>query len=161
MADPRPTDQGKLEFVTSMLRDDPKANERAVKQAWSEAGREGTISGSYVTKIRAKLGLTDGSRSRRKAEPAADGPRPRPRTQVRKAAKPVEPSAPEQAAPTPTRRNLSTPTQAAGDNRRATLAEIEADVDRALFRVMQLGNLAEIEDALRTARRRLILESGR
>lgn len=161
MADPRPTDQGKLEFVTSMLRDDPKANERAVKQAWSEAGREGTISGSYVTKIRAKLGLTNGPRSRRKAEPAALGPRPRPRAQVRKAAKSVETPAPKQPAPTTARRKSPTPTQAGGDDRRVTLAEIEADVDRALFRVMHLGNLVEIEDALRTARRRLILESGR
>ena len=35
------------------------------------------------------------------------------------------------------------------------LVELEAELDRLLFRVMNLGELADVENALRDARRRL------
>ena len=46
---------GKAAFVEEILRRDPKANSRAVNQAWSEAGHEGTISDPTFYKVRGRL----------------------------------------------------------------------------------------------------------
>ncbi len=56
-------DQGKSAFIRELLGRDPEANEQAVNEAWSQAGNEGTISGSLVSKIRSNLGLTGSGRS--------------------------------------------------------------------------------------------------
>jgi hypothetical protein len=40
------------------------------------------------------------------------------------------------------------------------LAEIEADIDRIIFRLIALGGMEDIEDDLRRVRRQLILNQG-
>ena len=40
-------------------------------------------------------------------------------------------------------------------NRSLALNELEADIDRLIFKVMGVGDLTEIEDSLRQARRQL------
>jgi hypothetical protein len=49
---------GKTGFVKEYLNDHPQANARAVNEAWNEAGFEGTISPTLVTRMRSELGLT-------------------------------------------------------------------------------------------------------
>jgi hypothetical protein len=49
---------GKTGFVKEYLNDNPQANARAVNEAWKEAGFEGTISNTLVTRMRSELGLT-------------------------------------------------------------------------------------------------------
>ena len=49
---------GKTGFVKEFLNDNPLANARAVNEAWKEAGFEGTISNTLVTRMRSELGLT-------------------------------------------------------------------------------------------------------
>ena len=39
-----------------------------------------------------------------------------------------------------------------------TLNELEVDIDRLIFKVMGMGDLAQIEDSLRHARRLLYVE---
>jgi hypothetical protein len=38
---------------------------------------------------------------------------------------------------------------------------LETEIDRLLFKVIEEGGMSEVEDALRLARRRLILSHGR
>jgi len=47
----------------------------------------------------------------------------------------------------------------AGERGKA-MEDLEGDLDRLLFRVMSLGRLPEVEDALRRARRLLVIGSG-
>src|SRR5215831_17978229 len=49
---------GKTGFVKEYLNDNPQANARAVNQAWKEAGFEGSISHTLVTRMRSEMGLT-------------------------------------------------------------------------------------------------------
>ena len=49
---------GKTGFLKEYLNDNPQANARAVNEAWKEAGFEGTISNTLVTRMRSELGLT-------------------------------------------------------------------------------------------------------
>jgi hypothetical protein len=45
-------------------------------------------------------------------------------------------------------------------SRGEALAEIEADIDRIIFRLIALGGMESIEEELRRVRRRLILSQG-
>jgi hypothetical protein len=49
----------------------------------------------------------------------------------------------------------------AGERAEANSLDLEAEIDRLLFKVIEEGGMADVEDALRAARRRLILSEGR
>src|SRR5208282_5990322 len=49
---------GKTSFVKEFLHDHPEGNVKAVNEAWTAAGFDGTISETLVYKARASLGLT-------------------------------------------------------------------------------------------------------
>ena len=125
MAESRNREKGKLEFVEQILTRDPKANEETVNAAWQSAGHPGRISRSSIGMVKAKLGLTDPTRSRFKAKSKSDAPR---------RAAPPEPL----------------PTADAGDRGRVQ-EDLEMEFDRILFRVMGLGDLPEVEDLIRRA----------
>ncbi len=131
---------GKTSFVKEFLHDNPQGNVKAVNEAWTAAGFDGTISETLVYKARASLGLTGNLSGKTKA--AAEG------------------------KATPTGKRLGRPrkeTTAAGNgqprgrksNRSLALNELEADIDRLIFKVMGVGDLTQIEDSLRQARRLL------
>src|SRR5690242_17096893 len=64
--------EGKTEFVKEVLRKNPRANARAVRDQWTAAGHEGSISQTLVNKQRSLMGLAGnikGGRPRR-SEPA-------------------------------------------------------------------------------------------
>jgi hypothetical protein len=123
-----PRNEGKTAFVKEMLRKNPQANPSAVNDAWKAAGKKGTISSSLVQKSRAALGLT-----------GAPGARP-----GRKAAPKKAPAAQPTKAPTLT-------------GLRGNSLALEAEIDRLLFKVIDEGGMEDVEDALRSARRRLIV----
>jgi hypothetical protein len=153
-------DQGKLEFVRQMLEQDANANEKTVNEAWEEAGHEGSISRSSVGKVRAELGLTNKRRPRSQKAEAETAKKSSTRQTRRRR---TEPSA-QAAEPTRSRDN-GTPAEAAsasangGGDRGRVIEELEGDLDRLLFRVMNLGGLTEVEELLRRSRRILILGS--
>lgn len=129
---------GKSLFVKEVLNSNPKANPEAVNRAWKEEGMEGSISSALVNKMRAKLGLTGNLRKKRK--PVAEASVKPPYTGKKRGRKPkIQTDA--AAAPTASNAKL--------------LTEIEADLDRLLFKVMNRGGLPEVEEAIRKTRRAL------
>ena len=125
---------GKTMFVKEFLNDHPEGNYNDVNEAWAAAGFEGTISRTLVDKTRALLGLTGNLRGKTKTATAFTGKKVgRPRKET----------------------TAATNGQPRGrkSNRSLALNEVEADIDRLLFKVMGIGDLTQIEDALRQTRR--------
>ncbi len=136
---------GKTSFLKEFLHDNPQGNVKAVNEAWQAAGFDGTISTALVYKVRASLGLTgnlSGKTKKPKAMTTSTGKKPgRPRE---------EPAAPVTGQP-----------RGRKSARTLALTELEADIDRLIFKVMGVGDLTEIEDSLRLARRMLYVTANR
>ncbi len=130
---------GKTSFLKEFLHVNPQANAKAVNEAWKAAGFDGTISEALVYKSRASLGLTgnlSGKTKKSKAKATSTGKKlGRPRK---------EPTAPVTGQP-----------RGRKSARTLALTELEADIDRLIFTVMGIGDLTQIEDSLRQARRQL------
>jgi hypothetical protein len=129
---------GKTMFVKEFLNDHPQSNVDTVIEAWQAAGFDGTISATLVNKTRSILGLTGNLRGMPKTgangKATSTGKKMgRPRKQTTAAATDVQPRG----------------------NRSTVLNELEADIDRLIFKAMVIGDLTEIEDSLRRARRLL------
>jgi hypothetical protein len=128
---------GKTMFVKEFLNDHPQSNVDAVNKAWQAAGFDGTISPTLVNQMRARLGLTGNLRGNsNKSKASATGKkRGRPRMETAAAVN-MQP-----------RVSKSAPT--------VVLNDLEADIDRLIFKAMAIGDLTQIEDSLRRARRLL------
>jgi hypothetical protein len=123
---------GKTMFVKEFLNDNPQGNVKAVNDAWQAAGFHGNISKTVVFKVKARLGLTGNLRANtKKSKTAAAG-----KKQV-------------------TPRKETTAAVGVQSDRTVILDDLEADVDRLIFRAMAIGDLTEFEDLLRQARRLL------
>ena len=138
-------DQGKTAFIKQVLFDDELANWARINELWADSGHDGSISVSLVNKMRSEMGLTGNLRRGPKgaAKKAYTGKKRgrKPKSEQVEAA-----PAPESAAPPSFR----------GRNARVNrLADVEADIDRLLFKVMAVDGLTEVEDTLRHARRLL------
>jgi len=138
----KPRNQGKTEFVEQFLRENPQGNVSAVIDAWKASGKSGSISGTLINKTRSRLGLTGNLRGRpRKGAPKAAPGKRRGRRPKGEAAE----------APTMAR----TETRGRKSNRDRALIELESEIDRLLFKTMEMGGMPEIEQGLRDARRLL------
>ena len=140
--------QGKTLFVKETLIDHPTANPKFVNEAWKAAGMEGTMSETLVNKMRSQLKLTGnlrGTRSSRKGKPSASKA-----TTSGKTAGGERKNGRVGRPPGVNRRGPSAPA-----GRGVRLTELEAELDRLLFSVMSLGDLPEVEKALRQTRRAL------
>src|SRR5271165_410953 len=131
---------GKTSFLKEFLHDNPQGNVKAVNEAWQAAGYDGTISTALVYKARASLGLTGNlsgkTKTATKEKTTSTGKKlGRPRN---------EPTAAVNEKP-----------RGRKSARTLALTELEADIDRLIFQVMGVGDLTEIEDSLRQARRLL------
>ena len=128
---------GKTMFVKEFLNDHPQGNVRAVNEAWRAAGFDGTISKTIVYKVKSSLGLTGNLRANtKKSKTSATGK------------KPVTPRK-ETAA------TVNVQPRGSNSARTVVLNELETDIDRLIFKAMAIGDLTEIEDSLRQARRLL------
>ena len=123
-------------FVKEFLNDHPEGNFAAVNKAWQAAGFEGTISKTVVDKMRAALGLTGNLRGNTK--------KPKTGAARKKLGRPRKET---------TARSMCNDEGTMGPH--VVLEDIEADIDRLIFRAMAIGDLTEIEDTLRKARRLL------
>jgi hypothetical protein len=153
------TGSSKSAFVKEMLGQDPKANVKAINQAWAAAGNQGRISDTVVYKTKRELGVT-GERSSGKVGPAVPKSKSSPNaSKPERAASPVEAissqSKGEHASPKSTTTRTS---QGSGHGR--VLDEIEGEIDELMFRLKGLGGFAEVQEALRTARRLLVRSHG-
>ncbi len=134
---------GKKSFVKEFLNDHPDATARDVNEAWTAAGMQGTISHSVVSEVRKDLGMIGKPRAKaRKTASAETAP-----TRKRRGRKPGR-------RPRPTS-TIAEETRAQGTSRTTALLAAEVEIDRLIFQVMGLGNLTEVETALRSARRAL------
>jgi hypothetical protein len=130
--------QGKSAFLKEYLHDNPQANARAVNDAWRSAGMDGSISESLVNNMRSKLGLTGNLRARSKGTNKA----------AQKGGKAVVSS-------------KGTPGKPLHSNTRGRqLADLDSDIDRLIFKAMQIGGLSRIEETLRETRRLLYRTMG-
>ncbi len=137
---------GKTSFLKEFLHDNPQGNVKAVNEAWQAAGFDGTISETLVYKARASLGLTGTLSGKTKA--AAEG---KTTSTGKKLGRPrKDTTAPVTGQP-----------RGRKSNRSLALNELEADIDRLLFQVMGVGDLTEIEESLRRARRLLYVTANR
>jgi hypothetical protein len=138
--------QGKSSFIKEVLFDNPKANATAVNVAWKKAGMEGTISDSLVNSMRSQLNLTGNLRKTSKTSSAGN------KVQATKS----KPAKSEKAAKiAPTAATTSVPKSRATSLDRV-LVEVEGGLDRLIHRLIEVGGLLDIEDALRAVRRRVI-----
>ena len=64
-------DQGKTTFVKSFLSSHPLGNVAAVNEAWTKAGRDGSIGSTLIQKVRSQMGLTGNMRATSKPKTAA------------------------------------------------------------------------------------------
>jgi hypothetical protein len=120
----------KSAFVRDFIEKNPRANRKAVEEAWLAAGHDGPISSALVSHLRSEMGLTR-KRRRRTGKGRASGTAPE-ATGERK------------------------PGSAIRDR---VLDEIEGDIDRLIFKLIALGEMEEIEDGLREVRRVLYRSS--
>jgi hypothetical protein len=139
---------GKTSFVKEVLFDNPQANPTAVNEAWTAAGMDGTISPTLVNKMRAELGFTGNLRARPgntnavvTAKSANRDQKHVGKTKGKTLAASIEATKVESSS-----RRMP---------RTQALVQVEAEIDRLLFLVMNLGGLTEVEDSLRDSRRRL------
>ena len=137
---------GKTMFVKEFLNDHPEGNYNDANEAWTAAGFEGTISRTLVDKTRALLGLTGNLRETKKSEASAQEKAPY--TGKKRGRKPNVTTS-EKASLNEVR------TQSQESARTTILLAVESEIDRLIFTVMGLGDLPEIETALRDARRRV------
>jgi hypothetical protein len=123
---------GKTMFVKEFLNDHPQGNVAAVNEAWKAAGFDGTIGSTLVNKMRATLGLTGNLRGDTKMSNT---------------------SAPSKKRAEPLKETTAMANEKPRDNRSTVLNDMEVDIDRLMFKAMAIGDLSEIEDTLRQARR--------
>lgn len=145
----------KTQFATNVLTGNPRANATAVNEAWTKGGGDGQISATLVNKLRAAMGLTGNLRPKRKkpgfivvADLQSAGPKTKSQS-VGGVAQPVSNGSRADYSASPARSGIH---REIPEN---ALEELEADIDRLIFRVMALGGSSGIEDALRQARRLL------
>ena len=128
------TSPGKGMFVKEFLHDNPQGNVDAVNKAWQAAGFDGTISPSLVKTMRASMGLTGNLLVNTKKSKT---------------------SATAKKQVTPQKETTATVNVQPRHARSVVLNDLEADIDRLIFKAMAIGDLTEIEDTLRQARRLL------
>jgi hypothetical protein len=134
---------GKTSFLQEFLHGNPQGNVAAVNEAWKAQGFAGTISPALVNKTRASMGLTGNLRGKpKKTRTAAKAKAPY--TGKKRGRKPKETSAALNGQP-----------QGRKSGRTLALTDLEADIDRLLFKAMEIGELTEVEDSLRRVRRLL------
>ena len=142
--------QGKTLFVKETLIDHPTANPKFVNDKWKEAGMEGTISETLVNKMRAQLKLTGNLRGTRSGEEGQGG-----RVKAISSGKRRGRKAKERAG----RRPLGTHFRRGPVSVQPAVASAwpnwRPSSTALLFNVMSLGNLPEVEKALRQTRRAL------
>jgi hypothetical protein len=139
---------GKTSFVKEVLFDDPYANAAAVNQAWITAGMDGTISSTLVNKMRSELGLTGNLRSR-PTQTEGIATEKRAYTGKKRGRKPKRTTSATNEAST------RVETRGRKSARSEALVAVEAQIDRLIFMVMEIGGLTAVESALRESRRRL------
>ncbi len=128
--------QGKSKFVKEVLNDNPRANAAAVNEAWRAAGMSGSISAGLVNHLRFRLGLSGNLRGRRRRRTRTTGTR--------------------QGRPTMEMgHGMNGSKSEMARKHSSELMGLEVEIDRLLMKVVAIGRLPQVEDALRRVRRQI------
>lgn len=144
---------GKTSFVKEFLSKHRDANVDAVKEAWTAAENEGTVSESLVNKMRQKLGLTGGKQARSRSETGgeadrkSEGPAP-----ARKPGRPAASGGHSSGKLVASKGHLAS---RPGDDE-DTLDELEESLDELIQKIRDVGGRPDVVKALRRARRLLV-----
>src|SRR5512135_149590 len=164
MATVKRKDEGKSMFLKEYLVDHPDAAKEAIDAAWGEAGHEGSISTSLISKVRRDLGgagkatatVKSRARGRTGNRPSAGS-----KSAVRAAGPAVEGRIPEKEnVPVAGRPERQAEPQPAGGDRTHVLIRLEGAIDDLLHEIKLAGGLPEFEETLRRARRILVRSHG-
>jgi hypothetical protein len=135
------TTPGKTGFTKEFLNDHPDATSGEVNAEWTKAGMQGKISHTTVSEVRKSLGLIG-------------KPRPATSAKVSQAKTPtIKPRGRKPATETKVATSKLAETSRQDSSRTTILLAVESEIDRLIFTIMGLGDLPEIETALRDARR--------
>ena len=148
----------KTAFVTAYLEKNPMANPTAVREAWEAAGRTGSVSTTLVQKLRAHLGLVGNLRA---GNAPSDGPAVAKSKAEKKTRAPKKKAAASPKGRSGVHTNGTTDAPAVKkaprpSDRDRLLTEVEGDIDRLIFKLMVVSGLEDVEDALRSARRKVV-----
>ena len=130
--------EGKSGFLKEFLVDNPDAAKEAIDAAWQEAGHEGTISTSLISKVRRDLEQGGKGVAKGKSRPRG---------------------APAKASRGPVTASSAAP-EAPGGDRAGVLMRLEGALDDMLHEIKLTGGLPEFEETLRRARRILVRSYG-
>ncbi|MBV8345974.1 MAG: hypothetical protein JO034_25145 [Singulisphaera sp.] len=160
MATIKGKDEGKSMFLKEYLADHPDAAKEAIDAAWQEAGHEGSISTSLISKVRRDLGRTGKGRATVKSR-ARGGTDTRPsagsKSDARGASPAIEGRIPEKEnVPVTGGSERQAEPQPAGGNETRVLIRWEGAIDDLLHEIKLAGGLPEFEETLRRARRILV-----
>jgi hypothetical protein len=149
------TGPSRSSFVEEVLGREPESNLKAVNQAWSAAGHEGSISPSIYYKVKRERGLA-GERS--SGGPTSAG------ASRSEASEGATVFAGRGGAPQPSNGREAAAARSGGtgpvEDRERLVDEVEAGIDHLMFTLKSNGGMPEVEAALRAARRLLTRNGG-
>ena len=157
--------EGKSGFLKEFFVDHPDAGKAAIDEAWQDAGNEGTISISLISKIRKDLGLAGKGRSKTKVSGkvvAGKKSSAAPKSIAHRTGPKERNGTTERANGTHVTEALGRPAEsrAGGDDRTGVLIRLEGQIDDMIHEVKLAGGLPEFEETMRKARRILIRSHG-
>lgn len=156
--------EGKSGFLKEYLVDNADTTKEAIDAAWQEAGHEGTISTSLISKVRRDQEQEGKGAAKKKSRPReARGERPAADAKAADSASGVGAEtggrSPVKANRGPVAASSAAPESSVGD-RTATLMRLEGALDDLLYEIKLTGGLPEFEETLRRARRILVRSYG-
>lgn len=141
--------QGKSVFVRDLLRRNPDSRAKDINEEWEKAGNVGIISSALISQIRSA-----GTKPAGNGPTASKGTPQRPTVEATKKPQ-TSPWAAKQAS------SEANGQSAVAGGEGALLDELEGEIDDLIFRLKGLGGMSEVEEALRRARRMLVLDNVR
>lgn len=153
MATGKGISQGKSEFVREQLARDKTLNEKAIVQAWKDAGHEDTISGSLIYNVRSQMGLTGKKGAAGKAGAAKGKAASAKGAKAERAAEPAAGAQAEGNGRGASHREPSAAVAAPTGDKERTLDRVEDGIDNLIGELKGFGGMDEALEALRKARR--------
>jgi hypothetical protein len=135
----------KLAFIRELLGRNPELKLKAVNEAWTKAGHKGSISSTSLYLVKSQTNSTS-------AKGSASG------------------ATPGNAAPTKSTSRTTTQAQpghqpaserdASSESNGGVLDDLEVEIDGLIFKLMDVGGMSHVEEALRRARRLIVRQHG-
>jgi hypothetical protein len=142
MAPTKAKGPNKSEFIRQLLRRDRETNVKTVNAAWKKAGQTGTISNPLFFQVKARaIGTSANGPANGATADKATPPKPTAKT-------------------TQHARQHASERSVSGGSKGGVLDDLEGEIDGLIFKLMGVGGLSEVEEALRRVRRMIVRHHG-